>query len=357
MPSRVSSFVAGHSPELVSAIPDSGSRAVHVLEQNARLHLEDGLLAITLPDQPAVRLRLPEIDSVSIHGRAGISTPCLHALMAEGIPVIWRGANGWYLGQTVGPASHGSARRRAQYTAQGTPLGLAIARRLVAGKVANMRALLGRRTATSPACARAMPALDALLPRIAVATDADTLRGFEGAASAAYFGCWPELLKGPASRLGFPGRSRRPPLDPLNAALSYGYAVVAGHGAAAALAAGLDPAEGFLHATRAGRPALALDLLEPFRPAIVDTSLLFAANTGELGEGDFTAETDGPGISLTDRGRRKVLKALERRLAERVANLHSVAATWRDAIGQMASTLAHTLLAGSPDLLAVPVRR
>jgi len=171
--------------------PTSG-RAVHILDQDARLHLDDGLLSIERPGEKLLQLRLPEIDSVSIHGRAGLTTPCLHALLAEGIPVIWRAASGYYLGQTVAP--HGSSARRAQYAAQQTMLGYGIARRLVAGKLANMRALLRPRV-TDPKVAAADRAIAALVRRAAGAQGIDTLLGLEGTATASYFSCWPALLK------------------------------------------------------------------------------------------------------------------------------------------------------------------
>jgi CRISPR-associated endonuclease Cas1 len=269
--------------------------------------------------------------------------------------VIWRGANGWYLGQTIGPAARAGAVRRAQYAAQGTPLGFVVARHLVAAKLANMRALLRRRLAADTAVGKADQALAALLRRVETQSELDTLRGLEGAAAAAYFACWPALLRGRAVRLGFPGRNRRPPGDPLNAALSYAYAVLTGECATAALAAGLDPTEGFLHAARAGRPALALDLLEPFRPAVADATVLFVFNTGELDVAAFVVEADG--VRLTEAGRRTLLHALERRLGQRFADPRGAEIAWRDAIGRLAASLARALLAGTADRLVVPTRR
>lgn len=309
---------------------------IHVTDSAAHIRLDDGLLSIERPDAPPLRLRLPEVQSLSLHGRAGLSTPCLHALLEEGIPVIWRSATGYYLGQTADLSGHSAAVRRVQYAAQDTPLALALARRLVGGKVANMHAVLRRRAVLGPSVQSAAAALPGLAARAAVATDLDTLRGFEGAAAATYFGCWPTLLKGRATAVGFPGRTRRPPRDPINAALSYCYAVLTGECAAAALAAGLDPAAGFLHAARAGRPALALDLVEPFRPLVADAAVLFAMNSGELDSADFA---DGPdGIRLSDSGRRTALGALERRLESHCSGTGSASLTYRTAIGRLADT-------------------
>jgi CRISP-associated protein Cas1 len=161
------------------------------------------------------------------------------------------------------------------------------------------------------------------------------------------------LLKGPAASLEFRGRQRRPPSGPANALLSYSYAVLAGQCAAAALAAGLDPAEGFLHATRAGRPALALDLLEPFRASVADSATLFMLNTGELTAGDFAGE-DGHTL-LTAPGRRKALAGLERRLDEHYTE-DGRCISYRAAMDRLAHTLAQALVTGTADKLAPPER-
>lgn len=131
--------------------------------------------------------------------------------------------------------------------------------------------------------------------------------------------------------------------------------MLAGHCGAAAAAAGFDPAEGFLHAARAGRPALALDLLEPFRAAVADSAALFALNTGEITASNFTEE-DG-GTRLDDEGCRKALGALERRLEETFHDADGQQVTYRAAIDRLANSLVRALAAGSADLLAVPARR
>jgi CRISPR/Cas system-associated endonuclease Cas1 len=118
---------------------------VHVLDQEARVRLDDGMLLIERPDTKPVRLRLFDVLSVSLHGPAGITTPLVHALLAEGIPVIWRSPSGYYLGQTLDLSGRTARTRRAQYNAQGMPLAIDIAPRLVAAKLLNMRALLRRR--------------------------------------------------------------------------------------------------------------------------------------------------------------------------------------------------------------------
>jgi CRISPR-associated endonuclease Cas1 len=337
-----------------SAASGAFASPVHVLDPEARIHLDDGLLVVERPQQKPVRLRLPEILSVSVHGRAAITTPSVHALLAEGVPVIWRSQSGYYLGQTLDLSRQTARARRAQYAAQGTPLALSLSQRFVVGKLNNMRALLRRRAPENARISAATTTLADAARRAGQAKGLDTLRGIEGAASAAYFDCWPDLLKGDAAALGFPGRQRRPPVGPVNALLSYYYAVLAGHCSTAAIGAGLDPAEGFLHTARSGRPSLALDLLEPFRSVVADSTALFTLNTGEIGTSDFTSEEDG--TRLTDAGRKKALGALERRLDEGFKDASEQHVTYRAAIDRLAHSLTQALLAGSVDRLAVPER-
>lgn len=337
-----------------SAAPGAFASPVHVLDPEARIRLDDGLLVVERPEQKPVRLRLPEVSSVSVHGRAAITTPCVHALLTEGIPVIWRSQSGYYLGQTIDLSRQTAHVRRAQYAAQATPLALGISRKLVAGKITNMRALLRRRAQENAGIAAASHDLSDAARRAEHADNLDVLRGIEGAASAAYFGCWPDLLKGEAAAMGFPGRKRRPPLGPVNALLSYYYAVLAGHCSAAAAGAGLDPAEGFLHAPRSGRPSLALDLMEPFRSPVADSAALFALNTNEIAAADFTA--DESGTRLTSVGRKKALRALERRLDETFTDASGHGTTYRAAIDRLAHSLGKAMLSDTVERLAVPER-
>ena len=332
----------------------SYSSAIHVVDPGAHIRVQDGVLVIDRPGQDTIARRLPDIASLSIHGRAAITTPCVQMLLGEGIPVIWRSASGYYQGQTIDLSGQIARARRAQYAAHGTPLAMDLARRLIGGKLGNMRALLRRRGADDPQVQLLVAQLAKAMRRAHFAPDAASLRGIEGAAGAAYFACWPGLLKGPAAQMDFPGRERRPPGGPVNALLSYCYAVLTGHCATAALAAGLDPADGMLHASRAGRPALALDLVEPFRPIIADATVLFTLNTGEITAADFVDE-DGS-TSLTDEGRRKLLAALERRLEQTFQTDDGGRQSYREAIDRLATSLAQALIAGVVEPLAVPVR-
>jgi CRISPR-associated protein Cas1 len=162
-------------------------------------------------------------------------------------------------------------------------------------------------------CTRALRAMQQALRRAGLAGDLDVLRGCEGEAAACYFAALPAILPA-AWQQDFVGRSRRPPRDRVNALLSFGYALLTRDATAAAARVGLDPMLGFLHTVVPGRPALALDLMEPFRAAWVDTAILRLLATRGIDREDFVFTSAG--VSLTDRGRNALIGAYERRAEE-----------------------------------------
>jgi CRISPR-associated endonuclease Cas1 len=328
-------------PPILAAAP------VHVLRNEGLVRLVHGNLAFVAPDEVQEQVRLDEVAQLSLFGEAGVTSPCLRELMRRGIPVIWRSAGGHYVGQTIDLSGQSAAVRRAQYRAADDPeRKLEIARVFVRAKIVNARGLL-RRSAARPR--RTLNELHRLAARVQHASTRPELLGTEGAAAVAFYARLPDLIA-PARRADFPwnGRRRRPPTDPMNAVLSYLYAVVAGECATAALAAGLDPTVGFLHAERPGRPALALDLVEPLRPLIADSVALATVNRGEVRADHF--EQTGEAVRLNDAGRRVVLEALERRWADAVPAplVKEMSMTWREATMLQARHLANALRTGNP---------
>jgi CRISPR-associated endonuclease Cas1 len=315
---------------------------LHILVEDAELRIEDGLLGIEAGGESRT-LRLDEISLVALHGAAMISTPCLATLADAAIPVVFLSRSGYYRGQLVDLSVNHAATRRAQYLAAADPARcLAFARAIVVAKIAGAHRQLRRRLGARHSATRI---LDRERRRAAHARSLDSLRGTEGAAAAAWFASWPGLISRDDPTFLFDGRSRRPPRDAVNALLSYLYAVLAGTTATAALAVGLDPNVGFLHAERAGRPALALDLVEPLRTAIVDAAVLAALNNGEFGVADFVTGEDG-GVSLSESGRRAALSLVERRLSTPLAYA-GTEMTWRAAISQHALLIARALRNGA----------
>jgi CRISPR-associated endonuclease Cas1 len=200
---------------------------------------------------------------------------------------------------------------------------LRFAKELVAAKIANQRTMLRRNWRGPPE--ERQTALDRLTTSRRSADGASTLSqllGIEGDAAAVYFRAFASLIRVPEDKHGagdlapfrFEARNRRPPADPVNAMLSLAYAMLTRHLTIALASVGLDPYRGFYHAPRYGRPALALDLMEPFRAVIADSVLLSAVNTGEIGPSDFVVAVTG--TALTQAGRRRFVEAFERRLSQ-----------------------------------------
>lgn len=318
---------------------------VHVRSGPAVVRVDNGVLVVERDGEPRFERPLELVSAVHIHGPPTITSPCVSQLVAQGTAVLWRSAGGYPIGYAVPMHGPGLEIRRAQYASAGTPRGHAVAQALVAAKIVNMRGLVRRRA--SLAGRDCLDALHTLARQARGAPTLDALLGIEGAGTARYFAAWPAMISARAGMLTLDTRTRRPPQDEVNAMLSYAYAVLAGECLAACVAAGLDPRQGFLHRPRAGRPALALDLMEPFRPLIADQAVLGGLNNGRLAPEHF--RTEGHAILMTESGRRLALDLIERRLA--------VAATiegrpdpisWRDAVSLSARALAQALQGGAP---------
>ncbi len=318
---------------------------VYVNHQGARVGLAGGTLEVSAKDQPLLqRLRLDELSELIILGNVQVTTPALQELMRRGIPVCWATSSGWFLGATSGFGHGDGALRAAQHAAAVDPARrIAFARTWVTAKIRNCRTLL-RRNGSGGEATSAVRRLKELIENAECTRDLDKLRGYEGAAAAIYFQTFPAMLRKRAAWAAerFRGRNRRPPRDPVNAALSFAYAVQTRSWSVAVTAAGLDLYAGFLHGFRHGRPALALDLMEPARPRIADSVVLRILNTGMLKA--CHVEEDGDGVLLGEQGRRAVLAALEDRLDESV--LHDVlghAVAYRDLPSTEAARLARSL--------------
>jgi CRISPR-associated exonuclease Cas4/CRISPR-associated protein Cas1 len=192
----------------------------------------------------------------------------------------------------------------------------------VAAKIRNQRTMLRRNwRANESDRAAALDALQRLADRASAAADAALLLGFEGEAAAIYFRNLPNLFTKAVASLpafSFDRRNRRPPTDPVNACLSLAYALLMRTFIAALAVAGFDPWKGFYHTERPGRPALALDLVEPFRPILADSAVLTALNNGELGPNDFIYAAGG--CNLDPKARRSLIEGYERRLDQEITH-------------------------------------
>ncbi|MEW6744993.1 MAG: CRISPR-associated endonuclease Cas1 [Planctomycetota bacterium] len=285
---------------------------VHVIEQGAVLGKSGETVEIKLKGEKLESLRLIDISQVNLHGNIQVTTPALRELTGRGIPICFFSYGGWFSGIAHGMAHKNVELRRLQYRQADDPeRSLELARAFTAGKIRNSRTMLRRNHAPPP-----RPTLRELarLTREAEHCRAmDSLLGIEGAAARAYFSHFAGMLKSdePAS-FDFRSRNRRPPKDPVNAMLSFVYSLLVRDLTVAVLGVGLDPFLGFYHQPRYGRPALALDLAEEFRPIVADSTVIGAINNGEVRASDFVVTPAG--ASLTARGRRQVIGAYERRM-------------------------------------------
>lgn len=285
---------------------------LYVTEQGARIEKEYRRLLVTKHDEVLLAVPLGRVSEVVLVGRVGATTPALLTLLDAGIPLSFVTRTGKLRGRLTPPSPKNLPLRHAQYDRARDPdFCLAVGRAIVDGKLRNSRALAYRIRRSRPEIAtRWLARIDQAVEAVACACDLDTLRGIEGAAAKAYF----QVFRGALlPEMPFEKRTRRPPRDPANALLSLGYTLLTQNLMTACEVVGLDPYDGFFHADKYGRPALALDLVEEFRGPVVDSVVRLVINKRIVGPDDFEAGREG-GIYLSNRGLRKFLRQYARRL-------------------------------------------
>jgi CRISPR-associated protein Cas1 len=303
----------GDRPRL-ALTPRDDAKPLHLSEQGAYVGKSGERLKVTLKGKHLADVKLIDVSQVCLYGNIQMTTQALAELVERQIPVCYFTQSGWFHGMTTGLAHRNVEVRIRQYAAAADPaLALPLARAFVGGKIRNCRTILRRNLEHD---------LDRVLDRLVeLATDAErassaeSLLGLEGMAAKLYFAAFATLLK---PGFDFEGRNRRPPKDPVNATLSFLYSLLAKEAHVSAQAAGLDPMLGILHKPRYGRPSLALDLAEEFRPLLADSVALSLMNTGELKDAHFVRRAGACG--LTPAGRRAVLSGWERRLSSEVTH-------------------------------------
>lgn len=293
-----------------------------VQENRARIGKDGETLSISVEGEKIASARLAEVSQVVILGHATLTTPALHELMRREIPVSWHTAGGWFLGHTVG-LGHRNVELRAHQWRQSFDQAfcLRFARGLVSAKIRNGRTLIRRNWRGEEPADAVLALLDRDRQQAEAARDLPTLLGIEGMAARRYFGAFAQCLAASVvgrERFDGEGRNRRPPTDPVNALLSFTYAMLARTWTIQLSAVGLDAYRGFYHQPRYGRPALALDMMEPFRPLVADSAVLLACNNGEIGPGDFLERVGA--VALTPEGRKAMIAAYERRLDQEITH-------------------------------------
>jgi CRISPR-associated protein Cas1 len=298
--------------------PRADLRPVYLNTQGLRVGRSGEVLQVKEKDTLRQEIRPIEISQLNLMGNIQVTTQVTQLLCESGIPVCYFSQGGWFYGITTGMATKNVFLRQAQFRLATEPwFCLKLARRLVGGKIRNQRTMLLRNHIEPPEiCLRGMIGMAA---RADAADSVEELLGIEGNAARLYFGAFDGMLKAgdkaetpEGFRLDFEGRNRRPPRDPVNALLSLGYSMLTKDLTIACYSVGFDPMMGYYHQPRFGRPALALDLMEPFRPLIVDSAVINAINTRMVTAADFMRSGDA--VALTPGGRKSFYHAYELRM-------------------------------------------
>ena len=293
-----------------------------------------------------------EVSQLALFGNVQVSTQAVQELCDRNIPICYFTYGGWFRGITNGMGHKNVELRCGQYMGAMTPeTALPIARQMVFGKIKKLPHHASSESPESPAAILAE--LDRLADRARTAPSLSTLLGIEGAAARTYFSEFQGMIKVNSLAFDFRARNRRPPRDPVNAVLSFLYAMLIKQAMVTAFTVGFDPYLGFYHQPKYGKPALALDLVEEFRPLIADSVCLSLINNGELGAEHFV--TRGDAAALTQNGRRKVIEAYERRMDTLVTHpLFGYAVSYRRILEIQVRLLSRHILG---ELVSYPVFR
>jgi CRISPR-associated protein Cas1 len=307
------------------AVPLNEALPLYIQQYRAKLAKKGETLEVSKDDKVLATARIGEVSQVILQGNIYVTTPCLHELMRRGIPVTWHSYGGFFFGHTLGNGHKNVELRTAQYRASfHDKTCLKLARGFIAAKIANSRTQLRRNWKPDAKPDQLLADLKRLRQQSLRVHDPQTLLGVEGNAAAKYFGNFRKTLKPAAPddqsllAFDFTTRNRRPPTDPVNAMLSFAYTMLPRTWTVTLQAVGFDPLRGFYHQPRYGRPALALDMMEPFRPLLADSTVIQVINNGEIHPSDFVSAAGS--VNLTADGRKRFIAAFERRLSQEVTH-------------------------------------
>jgi CRISPR-associated protein Cas1 len=351
---------------------------LYVTEPYSVIKKDGDCLLVQIPPDEAlqrearkVRVPLIKVDQVVIMGSCSLTPQALDSLLQQRSEIVYLSAHGQFLGRFVPAESRNSLLRLSQFRAHENPQrGLELAKGFVLGKLNNARTLLMRanRKMGDEEIARTAKSMGEIMDQVRALQGEDTppadpskpqkgtvwgkLQGLEGSGTAGYFAFYGKLLRGDGA-LTFEARNRRPPRDPVNAMLSFGYTLLLSRCTAALQTVGLDPYIGFLHSSQYSKPALALDLMEEFRPVIVDSVVLTVVNNRMISAEDF--ENEMGSVRLTKKARRDFLTKFEERMSTEVEHpVFKYKASYRRCLELQARLLSKAIsgeLAGYPPFL------
>ncbi|MEW6542249.1 MAG: CRISPR-associated endonuclease Cas1 [Nitrospirota bacterium] len=329
---------------------------LYVQQAGARVAKDGDCLKVWDRDTLLAEARIVETSHVVLFGSVQVSTQVVQELCKREIPISYLSSGGWLYGVTTGLAHKNVELRRRQYAVAADPRQcLTLARRFVQAKIANCRTILRRNHQAAPE--QVLQDLKNDQQHAGSADSLEELLGIEGTAARRYFTEFAGMLKGDGERLpfDFDGRNRRPPRDPVNAMLSLAYALLVREWTATLQAVGLDPYLGFYHQPRYGRPALALDLMEEFRPLVADSAVLTAINNGEIRPGDFIQRMGA--VAMTQEGRRRFIETCERRMGQEIAHpVFGYQISYRRVLEVQARLLGRYLLGEIPEFPSFTTR-
>ncbi len=357
LPDEVNQLAARSEHKARRLIPsDDNARPVYVTDQSVNVAVASGRLRMKNKTETVEEVRLLDVSQLNVYGHVQVTTAALKACFDREIPVLWFSHGGWFTGIAHGlPAKNVDLRRK--QVSLPPERALSLARACVVGKIRNCRTLLRRNGRGVPAAI--MSSLQELIASASWAESPASLLGFEGTAARLYFSKFPTMIRSTdddgVAAFSFEHRNRRPPRDPVNCLLSYVYGLLVKDLTVVCNAIGFDPYLGFYHRPRFGRPALALDLAEEFRPLIGDSVVLTVINNGEVRASDFTIRAAG--VAMTTSGRKSVIAAYERRLTQEVTHpTFGYTITYRRILEVQARMLGAYLLGEIPDYVAFTTR-
>jgi CRISP-associated protein Cas1 len=319
---------------------------VYVTQDDAFIAKVDERLNVRFEKKTILDVPLLKIDGVVVMGRSSISAAAIAELIQKKIPLTFLTINGKYIARLEPEMSKNVFLRSAQWKAAGESIqAIHVAKGFVRGKLKNYRNSLLKTQRNYPDIdtRKGINQIETSLISLEKSTKIDSIRGCEGAGRAAYFGCFDDFIR--VDNFSFDHRNRRPPIDPVNSLLSLGYSLLRHDIQGALNIVGFDPYLGYLHTERYGRPSLALDMMEEFRPLIVDSLVLGAINRKIFKPSDFITEPVSNAVSLTKEKLHEFLKLYqEKKLTKFTHPVLGIKKTYQEAFEIQARLLGKYLM-------------
>jgi CRISPR-associated protein Cas1 len=336
----------GRAPARRIAVADPLGRVLHLTTPGSRASLRRGRIEVTARETEPAAIPLGHVSGLVVHGNADVSSALLREILARGYPIVWCSWSGRVVGWAA-PADGPNGDVRGPQHRLGTRARLVAARAMIGGKIRNERHVLRRHSLDGQAM------LSGLGARAASAETSHELFGVEGLAAAVYFRALPDAVR--PAWASFAGRTARPALDEMNAALNVAYGLLLADVLRAVVACGLDPSAGVLHSAGRNKPALALDLMEELRPAIAESAVLWAINNGEVRQGHFRRDLDA--VRMTPAGRKALIGTYERRVSSEFTHAtFGYRVTWRRAMEIQARMFLAYVMGGRDEYEPITLR-